>query len=433
MSDLKKISNAKIVLPEKVFEGDLIINGSVIDTIGCDLPIPEDCEIINAKGNYVLPGFIDIHINGAAGFDCTFGKYDVESREFIFTKGDYLEGMEGFVKKCLLTGCTKIIPTTITAPFEQVLKSVQYISEYKKDLMPYSSCIDGIMIEGNFIKDLVAKGAHNPEYFQKPDIVTVDKLIELSNGLVKIINLPPEWGGEIFDVIKYVAQKNMIPAAGHTSSSASDLNKAVSIGTKLAIHMFNGPSTSSFKPFNNGGAIEEMLRNDSLMTEIIVDGVHVDKSYVMDAIRRKGIDNVIAVTDAMFTVGLDDLKEFKISGKVGCVSENGKFLFIKEKPDALFGSNLTMDVAFANLVNWFSSDMGGVWYRKHEAIELDKVIVASSKLCSYNAAKLLNIEEECGSIAVGKKADLVIGELSENDGYEFDVKSVLLNGEKING
>ena len=121
-----------------------------------------------------------------------------------------------------------------------------------------------------------------------------------------------------------------------------------------------------------------------MFVEIIADGYHVDKSYFMDAMKRKSDDKFIVITDNMFITGSDITGEFEIDGKVGVVSDDGKFLYIKDNPGALFGSNLKMKDAFENLLNWLTSDVEGVWTRMHKSIDFDKAILSASKMLSAN-------------------------------------------------
>ncbi|MFA8342472.1 MAG: hypothetical protein ACEPO8_05815 [Rhodothermaceae bacterium] len=153
---------------------------------------------------------------------------------------------------------------------------------------------------------------------------------------------------------------------------------------------------------------------------------------MLDAITRKGVDKIIAITDSMFVTGDEDLAEFKIGGKTGCVSEDKNYLYVKEKPKALFGSNLSMDKAFENLLNWFSKDIEGIWNRIHSAKELNEAVILASKLCSGNAAALLGINNETGTIEIGKKADLLIGNITKKENYKFELNEVVLRGKMPN-
>ena len=114
------------------------------------------------------------------------------------------------------------------------------------------------------------------------------------------------------------------------------------------------------------------------------------------------------------------------------VSDDSKYLYIKEKPNALFGSNLKMNDAFENLLNWFTEDIEGVWNKIHKAKSFEEALILSSKLCSENPAELLGISNLYGTIAKGKRADLLLAELNFAKKYNFRIEEIILNGKFIN-
>ena len=428
MSELKKIINAKIVMPDKILEGELLINRDKIDIIADTIKTDQDCEIIDVQGKFVLPGFIDIHTNGSAGFDCTNGYYDIERNEFDFDRESYLSGVEKALKCYLENGCTRVILSTIAAPPEQVRQAINYVKEYKDSRRYLSDVLFGIMIEGSFIKETANGGAHNPEYFSAPGKDILKKFIDSNEYIIKIVNIPPEWGEVSYDAYKILKEKSIISAVGHTAANADEVGRAISLGMKLGIHLFNGPSFSSYKPFNSGGTVEALLKSDEVFVEIITDGFHVDKSYFMDAVKRKGIDKIIAITDNMFVTGHEIKDEFIMGNKTGVVSNDKKYLYIKDNPVALFGSNLNMKDAFENVLNWFTSDIEGVWNKLHEADTFENALLNSSKLFSANPAKLLNISHETGLLEKEKKADIIIADIQYNKKYSIQIDKIIVKG-----
>jgi N-acetylglucosamine-6-phosphate deacetylase len=284
------------------------------------------------------------------------------------------------------------------------------------------------MIEGSFIKEAANGGAHNPEYFSAPKENLLQKFIDGNEGIIKIVNIPPEWGEVSYDAYKILKEKSIITAVGHTAANADEVGRAISLGMKLGIHLFNGPSFSSYKPFSNGGTIEALLKSDEVFVEIITDGFHVDKSYFMDAVKRKGIDKIIGITDNMFVTGHEIKDEFVMGNKTGVVSNDKKYLYIKDNPVALFGSNLNMKDAFENVLNWFTSDIEGVWNKLHEADTFENALLNSSKLFSANPAKLLNISHETGLLGEGKKADIIIADIQYNKTYNLLIDKIIVDG-----
>jgi N-acetylglucosamine-6-phosphate deacetylase len=206
----------------------------------------------------------------------------------------------------------------------------------------------------------------------------------------------------------------------------------------------NGPSSSSAKPFNDGGVLETLLRSDRVYAEVIADGFHVDKRYVMDIIERKGIDKCVLVTDSMFVSGMKGMREFQISGIKGRVSKGGAYLQIADRGDSLYGSVLTMDKAFENVMNWFMMPMSGIWNRHHKARRFEEALFSTSQLCSASAAKALGVYEpstrgldhnlSCGTgdITIGKRADLVVADIRRHRNHvRLTVHNTIVNGHVV--
>jgi N-acetylglucosamine-6-phosphate deacetylase len=210
---------------------------------------------------------------------------------------------------------------------------------------------------------------------------------------------------------------------------------AIQAGLRVGVHFLNGPSRSSSKGFERGGAVESMLRSDKVNLELIMDGYHVHPAYVRDVIARKEIDRVIAITDSMFATGMDDLHQFELLGLRGKVSTNRAYLHAIDKADTLFGSVLTMDSGFCNVLNWLTQSMSGTWYRDHQAIPFESALVQTSWLFSRNPAQVMAIYDNTngkpgtGSIAIGKWADLTIAEITFQDGvYNTHIKKTICQG-----
>ncbi len=443
MSDIKLIKNGLVLLPYGLDEADLEIENGTISRIEQDIPIPKGVAVIDADGKYVLPGFIDIHTNGINGFDLTNGVYDLQTESFDASREIYLEGLDRALRKYAETGTTRVVLASLASPLEKLKLAFEYVREYMsrpKD-GAWNDLLHGILVEGTFMKLPEFSGAHNTEYFNEPSIKLFDKLQEASGGLIKIVNIVPEWRDAAIELIKYVSEKGIVSAAGHTGATGDEYNLALKNGTKLAIHFLNGPTGSSFKPFDGGGAVESVLRAEGIFLEIIADGYHVDKAYVLDVIKRKGFDKVVIITDSMFATSFDGPSRFNMLGVEGKVSENGGYLQIADRSNALFGSLLTMDVAFANVLNWLMTPVEGVWSRVHHPLSFEDALSHVSAMCSANPAKVLGLYSPdpgkknairdgfTGSIEVGKIADVILADIPNIDGkYSLEIEQVLVKG-----
>ena len=206
---------------------------------------------------------------------------------------------------------------------------------------------------------------------------------------------------------------------------------------KYCIHFLNGPTGGSYKPFDNGGAVEGILQDERVYVELILDGVHVNPKYVRDVVERKGIDKVMAVTDAMFASQAKGVTDFQMNEIPGRLSEDGRYIYVVgKKPLTLFSSVLTMEVVFNNLLSFLTREMNGVWCRTHKAMSLDQAIPSAARMCATNACSMLKMHEaedpETGSIEEGKWADLLVADIEGKAGdYRLSIQKVFVHGNEV--
>ena len=429
------ISNGTIVFPDTVKATDILIENGIIKNIGKQADIQPTDQMMDATGKYILPGFIDIHTNGAAGFDLSSGSFDPGTKNFKMDQDAFQEGLQNALAFFFRHGSTNVMLTSIAAPVDQLEKAFEYTSDYKNRKMAHHDVLHGISVEGTFIKLPAFRGAQNPQYFHEPSVSLFDSLQKAAGGLIKIVNVPPEHEKPGLELIEYLAQNGVIAAAGHTGASAEQFYKAAEKGLNLAIHLHNGPILSSPKPFGGGGALEAILKLDECFIELITDGYHVSVPYVLDTIRRKGIGRTCIVTDSLYMAGLQHVTFFELSGIKGRVSENGFYLHTLENPHTLFGSVLTMDKAFENMLNWLTVPTQGIWHKMHEPLDFNDALLNTSVMCSAAPARVLGIYDlqsaekrfatPTGSIEPGKKANIIIADIRHDEnGYHLQCDKV---------
>ena len=429
------------MLPSGIARTDVEIDGGRITAIG-NLPADPQAVRVAAKGKYLLPGFIDVHANGRAGFDLTNGVFNAATGKFCSSRNVYLSGLEKALRSFSSHGTTLVGLTILEAPMKRLLKILGHIAEYRRTATSVcDAMLFGVSLEGVFLKEKKFCGAHNPRYFLAPSIRLFEEFQRAAHGNIRIVNVVPEWGELALTLTEHLSSQGIVCAVGHSGATGAQYRAAIDAGSTLAIHVMNGPSSSSSKPFHGGGVLEVVLGSDTVYAEIIADGYHVDRSYVMDIVKRKGIDRCVLVTDSMFVAGTAGIREFEIAGIRGTVSADGKFLSIADRGDALYGSVLTMDRAFENIMHWFMTTMPGIWNRRHEARTFEEALCASSRLCSTSPAKALGVYEPSrrplgnnlaygtGEIAPGKRADLVLADIRcTRKGVAVAVKTTIVNG-----
>jgi N-acetylglucosamine-6-phosphate deacetylase len=436
-----QIIGGSVVLPLGIGRADVEIEGGRITAIGRLSKDPHAVRV-NAEGKYVLPGFIDIHANGIAGFDLTNGVFDPSTGKFCSRRDVYIGGLDKALMSFSQRGTTLVGMTILEASVGRLTKILRHIAEYRKNSTSVqSAALFGVYIEGVFIKEKRFRGAHNPRFFRTPSVGLFRQFQRAADGSIRIVNVVPEWGKPALALIGYLSSRGIVCAAGHSGATGDQYRAAIDTGSTLAIHVMNGPSSSSSKPFHRGGVLEVLLQSDEVYAEIIADGYHVDKAYVMDIVKRKGIERSVLVTDSMFATTMKGVREFEIAGIRGKVSNNGKYLSIADRGDSLYGSLLTMDQAFQNMMNWLMTPLPGIWNRLHEACTFEEALWKTSRMCSASPAKAIgvyepsdrflenNLSHGTGEITLGKRADLVVADIRrKRQGAAIAVKQVIVNG-----
>ena len=416
-----------VVTPQGVERTDIILlDGRV------ELPADIDrCDrVVDITGKYVVPGFVDIHFHGYNLFEFTAGLYDVKSETFDNSPSAYDYGFEMLSKTLIKFGVTGFYVGTWASPIANLRNCYAQLYSYlsKTGAQPGAKLLGGLL-EGSFLNPQMA-GAQNPDYVLEFCTDSFDGIED--EGTIKLANVAPDFGQPSYELTEYLAGKGIVVGAGHSSATCEQIEEATRAGLKYFIHFTNGPTGGSYKPFHGGRAIEAVLKSDELYAEQILDGYHVNPAYVRDILKRKGVDRIIGVTDCLFAAG-SQVKQFTSGGIRGAISESGEYFKTLDVPDTLFSSNLTMDRGFANLLNWLTIDMQGIWNRLHNALEFEQALVMVAKILSTNPCALAGLDKEgCGSIADGAKADLCVLDIIGSPGnYKVTVESTVVDGNVV--
>lgn len=322
---------------------------------------------IDAASHIVCPGFIDIQVNGGGGIFFNEHFSLAEIRKAALTHAHF--------------GTTAILPTFITDKRNKLLQFVSAINAAIKANIPG---IIGCHLEGPFLNP-IKKGIHAEEYMRLPEVDDFSELKCLERG-IKLITLAPEVVTE--DYIKELIKQQIIVFAGHTNATLAAMNQAFSLGVSGVTHLFNACSQlGSREP----GVVGAFLLNKQAWAGIIADGYHVSYETLKIALKIKGSEKFILVSDAMSPVGTTQSK-FKIYDKEIFVN-NGKYL---DSSGTLAGSSLTMYQAFKNIM-------------QQKLVTLEEAL----KMTSTNAAECLNLTDERSDFLKGRvlpkfDADLVI-------------------------
>ena len=379
MKEQKIILGNKIITPLKVIKnGIVVINNGVIEYIreGERRYLTSYDNIY--KGEYVVPGFIDIHCHGGNGYDTMDSTYEA------------LKEISKFKAK---NGCTGFLATTVTSSIKDTVKALNNISEYSKQSPEEGAEILGVHLEGPFINTM-QKGAQREDLIIPLSIEVMEKFIEESGGLIKIVTYAPELDTD-FKFTSFLNSKGIIPSVGHSFADYKIIISAVKFGLKSSSHIFNQMKGIHHREPGTVGAI---LTEENLFAEIIADCIHVHPAIVNLLVKAKGVDKIIIITDAMRAAGLQD----------GIYDLGGLKVIVKNsearlESGNLAGSTLIMSKAVKNMIEKMS-------------ISIEK----SVKMASLNPARLLGLDKDRGSLTPGKRADIVV--LDDNFNVIYTIK-----------
>ena len=373
------IKNCNIIYLDKIEKGSILIENGKIKEIN---PLTYDHEeILDADGLYLSPGFIDVHIHGAGGFDTMDGT---------------IEAINNIAKIIVKHGTTSFTPTTMTVSIDDIHKSMEVIKKLKENGTDGAHVL-GAHLEGPFINP-EAIGAQNPDYLLPPTISAYTEMVKGCEDAVVSITLAPEVPGAK-ELIKYISNKGIVCSIGHTKATYKEAMEAIECGVCHSTHLYN-----AMPPLNhrNPGVVGATFDSD-ITTETISDGIHISYPALRIAYKQKSTDNVLLITDAMMACSMPD-GEYSLGGQEVTVIDGAARL----KNGALAGSVLTLDRAVNNVY-------------KNSSLPLHEIV----KMASYNGARHCKVHDHKGQIKEGYDADLIL--FDDN----INVKKVFILGKEI--
>jgi N-acetylglucosamine-6-phosphate deacetylase len=334
----------------------------------------EAFEPAPVEGPYILPGFIDLHVHGGAGWDTMAGE----------------EGVRGMARFHLAHGTTALLPTTVTAPPEEILGALEGIRR-AMEAGRGEARILGAHLEGPFISP--RRLGAQPPFPREPDLELMAAFLEAAP--VRVVTLAPELPGAL-DLIRFLSSRGVRPQVGHTEASYREALLALEAGATGFTHLYNAmPPLHHRHPGPVGLALERGGH-----AEAIPDGLHVDPAALRLAL--KCIPGLYFVSNAVAAAGMPDGPYALGRHRV---EKRGEGVWLGE---SLAGSTLTLDQALRNLVAF--------------GLSLEE----AARRLSTVPARYLGLRD-LGEIAPGKLADLVV--LDER----LRVLEVYLGGERVFG
>lgn len=386
-----RIYNANIITPYRIIrEATLMVSDRKIVGIANEVPGFEDVTDIDAKGQYLSPGFIDLHVHGGGGADFMDG--NVESfLQIAKTHAQY--------------GTTSMCPTTLTSSMKDLFRTLDTY-EVANKLNHEGAQFLGLHLEGPYISKAQA-GAQDTRFIKNPDPDEYRQVLEHSNNIIRW-SAAPELSGSI-EFAKWLRKHHVLPSIAHTDAIYEDVVEAFENGFTLATHFYSAMSGITRRnAFRYAGVIESAYLLDEMDVEVIADGYHLPPALLSLIYRSKGPGKIALVTDAMRASGTDSTESILGSKKSGInvIIEDG----VAKMPDrtSFAGSVATADRLVRTMM-------------RNASVPLTDAI----RMITSTPARILGLLETKGTIAPGKDADLVIFD------SDINISLTMVNGKPI--
>ena len=325
--------------------------------------VPEDA--IDLQGATVIPGLVEVHSHGCAGYD--------------FSDGDY-EGLKAMAKQYAAWGVTSFAPASMTLPYDVLEKAFATAKQLAEENIEGLSVLRGIQMEGPYFS-YKKRGAQNADYLKEPDFEGFKALQEGCGGLIRIVDIAPELPGAVEFVEK--AKELCTVSIAHTDSDYDHAKAAIDAGVTHLTHLYNAmPAIHHRTP----GVIPAAVENENVQAEIIADGYHIHPASVRLAFTMFK-NRMILVSDSGRCAGKEEGYQFDLGGQMAEI-RGGVAKLVGTDTIACSASN--MWACLTNVLSW------GI--PEEEAV----------RAATYNPAKAIGATDVVGSIAEGKVADFIV-------------------------
>ena len=362
------ICNAKLILPDGVTLGCVRAeNGRIAEVL--DRPWPgENIISIDLEGQYLAPGFVELHSHGAGGADFMDG-----------TPEAFLTAAETHLRH----GVTTLFPTSVAAGLDGLMEFLRAFKEVKCSQMP------GVHLEGPYLS-MEMRGAIDPRYIKNPEPAEYEALLEFAAGDIKRWTAAPELPGAL-EFGDALAGRGILASVGHTSAGYQEIARAFRHGFTHFTHLYSAMSTITRKGgFRITGAIESAYILEEATVEIIADGCHLPLELLAYVYRAKGAGRVCLTTDSMRCAGTGARESIlgPLRDGLPVVIEDG----VAKLPsrDCFAGSIATADRLLRTALD------SGI--PLHDAV----------RMMTLTPAEIMGMDDEIGSVEIGKRADLVV-------------------------
>lgn len=369
-----KIYNGRILTPYRIIpQGTVVITGNRITEVGeGNIEVPDAIEI-DARGQYISPGFIDMHLHGGGGHDFMDG-----------TVNAFL----GIAETHAQYGTTSMLPTALTSEKEELFQLLELYKQANKENKSGSQFL-GIHLEGPYFA-MNQRGAQDPRYIHNPDPEEYKDIISHSTD-IKRWSAAPELEGAI-EFAHYLKSKGVLVSMGHTDATYEEALIGFENGFTLATHLYSCMTgVTRRNVFRYAGVIESAYLIDDMDVEVIGDGIHCPPPLLKLIYKIKGTDHIALITDSMRAAGMPEGESIIGSLRNGLkvIVEDGVAKLADKSSFA--GSVATTDRLVRTMVKM-----------------ADVPLIDAVRMVTKTPAKILGIADRKGSLIPGKEADIVI-------------------------
>jgi len=374
------LTGGRVVTPDGVLTpGWIQTGGTRIEAVAPGYPPGQTGNATDVHGQWILPGFVDMHAHGGGGTSFTEGTAQDAHAAAAFH---------------LARGTTSIVASLVTAPLGELEQRAALLAP-----LVAGEVLAGLHLEGPFLSPARC-GAQDPRYMLTPDVAAFERLHAAAAGHLKVITIAPELPGAR-KLIKAAADAGVTAAVGHTDATTEVTAAAIDAGATHATHLFNGMRPPHHREPGPAGAL---LDRDEVSCEVIADGVHLHDTTIRLTARIAGPGRLVLVTDAMAAAGLPDGRYRLGSRQVSVAGGVARLIDDEGRPGAIAGSTATM----AGVV------------RRAAAAGLPVPDVAAA--ASTTPARVLGLAGRLGALRPGLAANLVICD------DDLAVRAVMLRG-----
>ena len=363
---LTQIINGKIFTPQGwLDEGSVLMrDNKILEVTNCDLALI-GANLIDAKGMYIVPGFVCMHAHGGGGHDFT------ECTEEAFRTA---------VKAHQRHGATSIFPTLSSSPFSEIRKAVSICEKLMKE---EDSPVLGLHVEGPYLNPKMAGGQFSGKV-KNPDKEEYTSLLDETN-CIKRWDSSPELPGAL-EFAGYLRSKGIVAAISHTEAEYDGIKAAYEAGYTHAAHFYNAmPGFHKRREYKYEGTVESVYLTDGMTIELIADGIHLPSTILRLAYKLKGVSHTCLVTDALAYAAAEGVE----ITDPNVIIEDGVCKMADRS--SLAGSIATMDVLVRTMVQ-----------------KADIPLADAARMVSETPARIMGVDDRKGTLQKDKDADLLV-------------------------